>query len=42
MHVKLHAVADGNGCPSSFCMPAGRLSDYTSAETPLDDMPKVQ
>lgn len=31
MNTTLHAVADANGCPFSFFMTAGQVSDYTGA-----------
>ncbi len=42
MNTKLHAIAETNGCPLSFLMNAGQISDYTGAAALLDDMPKAQ
>jgi transposase len=42
MSTKLHAIAEVNGCPLSFLMTAGQISDYTDAAALLDDMPKAQ
>jgi hypothetical protein len=42
MNMKLHAIADANGCPLRFFMTAGQISDYTGAAALLDDRPKAQ
>ncbi len=42
MNTKFHAVADANGCPLSFFLTAGPVSDYTGAAALLDDLPKAQ
>lgn len=42
MNTKLHDVADANGCPLSFFMTAGQVSDYTGAAALLDDLPQAQ
>ncbi|MFT3967424.1 MAG: hypothetical protein QM690_16240 [Sphingobium sp.] len=42
MDTKLHAVTDANGCPLSFFMTAGQISDYIGAAALLDDLPKAQ
>ena len=42
MNTRLHAVTDANGCPISFFMTAGQVSDYTGAAALLDTLPKAQ
>ncbi len=41
MNTKLHAVTDARGCPISFFMTAGQVSDYTGAAALLDGLPKA-
>ena len=42
MNTKLPAIADANGCPLSFSMTAGQVSDYTGAAALLDDLQNEQ
>ena len=42
MNTKFRAAADANGCPLSFFMTTGQVSDYTSAVVLLEDLPKAQ
>lgn len=42
MNTKLHSVTDTNGCPLSFFITSGQVSDYIGAASLLNELPEAR